>query len=152
MNELNLQTVDKIFNQINGIITTKEELRRLQGEYHSLTQPMLHNAEHLPQILQWYEEVSSDAGLNSRDAKAMYSQCFIFIVTMLYSPSTLAGGKLSLGLRSKLSQMLNFKSPTSISNIIPNLMFLYKSYKSFKNRVDTAFDYIFNKLKSQNLL
>lgn len=152
MNELNTQAVDKIFNQINGIITTKEALKKLQGEYNTLTLPLLHNTALLPNILQWYEETAPELDTNSRDAKALHSQCFIFIATMLYSPSTLAGGKLSLGLRSQLSQMLHFKSPTSISNIIPNLMFLYNNYKSYKQRIDTAFDYILNKLKSQNLL
>lgn len=152
MNELNTQAVDKIFNQINGIITTKEALKKLQGEYNTLTLPLLHNTALLPNILHWYEETAPEMDTTSRDAKALHSQCFIFIVTMLYSPSTLAGGKLSLGLRSQLSQMLHFKSPTSISNIIPNLMFLYNNYKSYKQRIDTAFDYILNKLKSQNLL
>lgn len=151
MKEKNI-TANDVFTQINGIMSTRAEMRALQAKYNTLSLPLLNNVNHLPLILKWYNDVSPDYGKSNRDAKTMYAQCFIFVVTMLYSPSTLAGGKLSFGIRTQLSQILQYKSPTSISNVIPNLMFLYRNYKNYRERVDTAFEHIYKKLKSLNLL
>ncbi len=151
MEEKNI-TPDDVFSQINDILSIKQEMKVLQGKYNTLSLPLLNNTTHLPQILEWYNDVSPDYGKSNRDAKTMYAQCFIFVVVMLYTPCTLAGGKLPFGIRTQLSNILQYKSPTSISNIVPNLIFLYRNYRCLRERVDTAFEYICGKLKSLNLL
>lgn len=149
MKEIKLEDV---FEQINCISSTKQEIRNLQSKYNMLITPALSDVSLLPQIFEWYKETSPDTGLKDRDSKSMFMQCFVFIVTMLYSPQSLAGGKLLLGLREKLSILLHYKSPTSISNVIPNLMFLYRSYQSYRDRVNHSFSAILAKLSSNNLL
>lgn len=152
MQNLNITTVGPILTHISHISETRDAIKKLQLEYNALITPKLTNTLLLPQIFEWYKEISVDYNKSDRDSKTMFMQCFVFIATLFYSPQSLAGGHLSLGLREKLSMLLKYKSPTSISNVIPNLMFYYKSYQSYRDRINTAFDYISNKLKSNNLL
>jgi hypothetical protein len=152
MDTLNLAAVEPIFNQIDNIAQTREAIKKLQMEYNALIIPKVNNTALLPQIFEWYKEVSVDVDKRDRDSKTMFTQCFVFVVALLYSPQSLAGAKLSLGIREKLTILLKYKSPTSISNFIPNLMFLYKNYHSYRDRVNTAFEHISKKLISNNLL
>ena len=149
MKEIKLEDV---FEQVNSISSTKQEIRSLQNKYNLLITPALSDASLIPQIFEWYKETSPDAGLTDRDSKSLFMQCFVFVIALLYSPQSLAGGKLSLGLREKLSILLHYKSPTSISNVIPNLMFLYRSYQSYRDRVNSSFSTILSRLSSNNLL
>lgn len=137
-----------IFDKIDRISAIKSELKKLQMEYLHYITPTLSDTELLPVIFDWYKELSPDAGQSNREAKAAFSQGFILIVTLLYSPTSLTGGKLPYGLRSQLSHIFQYKSPTSISNIVPNLLFLYKTYASFREKVDTIFEQIIKRLQS----
>lgn len=152
MNELNIIEVEKIFKQINDISETKEALRRLQMEYNVLITPVLNDISLIPAIYEWYKEISIDTDINNRDSRTVFMQCFIFIVVLFYSPQSLVGGKLLIGIREKLAILLQYNSPTSISNVIPNLMFFYNNYQSYRDRINTAFEYISDKLKSHKKL
>lgn len=142
-----IKQLPDLLEQVDRIASIKNEFKKLQMEYHHYITPTISDTSLLPVLFEWYKDFSPDSGKTSRDGKAAFSQCFIFIITLLYSPSTLTGGKLPFGLRSQLSQIFQYKSPTSISNIIPNLMFLYRTYSDFKSKVETIFNQMIIKLQ-----
>lgn len=137
-----------LFGNLTKASAIKSELKKLQMEHLHYIAPTLSDTGLIPTVFEWYKDFSPDAGKTDREAKAAFTQGFILIITLLYSPGALIGGKLPFGLRTQLSHIFQYKSPTSISNIVPNLMFLYKTYASFREKVDTIFKQIVQKLQN----
>ena len=71
------------------------------------------------------------------------------IILFLYSPSTLAGGKMKNGLRDKLAEVLGVNAQTTISNNCNNLVFSYQLYKYFRQDVDWIYGEMMERIKPE---
>ena len=69
----------------------------------------------------------------------------------LYSPGTLAGGKIGKGIRDALAKVLGFKAPTAISNLCTDVMFLYSNYKDFRRDINCIYVQILERFKMINI-
>ena len=75
----------------------------------------------------------------------MHRKKFIFIILALYSPSTLVGYKIRIGLRDRISKVTGLVG-TAISHNIDDLLFYYSLYASFQDDVDNMYGYIMERL------
>ena len=88
---------------------------------------------------------SSRKSLQEVDSKARpkaYTIYLVFIILYLYSPMTLAGGKMKAGLREKLGNVLGIKEKTVVSNNINGIVFSYQLYKYFRQDIERIFSEI----------
>lgn len=139
-----------------SIITELESVRRqkshLSERERELSQPLLASLNLIPTLFQWYCELQGHSGQPERRAGTRFRQKFVFIILFLYSPSALAGGKMTKGVRSILAEVLGFRSPTAISNLCANVMFYYHNYKDYREDVDSLFTQILARLKINGLI
>lgn len=70
----------------------------------------------------------------------------LFVILYMFSPSTLAGGRLPNGLRVELTRIFPDVRPCVISNDISNLFFFYQHYKDFRIEVEDIYRYILESL------
>lgn len=61
---------------------------------------------------------------------------FLAVALYLFSPGALAGSKMKVGLRERLSAILHLQTQTTVSGYISSLLILYHSYRSFRNDVE----------------
>ena len=87
----------KEFSAISELKSIREQKSRLSEREQELIKPILSDLNIIPVIYKWYCEVVGNCGLPERRAGASFRQKFIFIILFLYSPSTLAGGRLQRG-------------------------------------------------------
>ena len=71
---------------------------------------------------------------------------FLFIIIMLYSPATLIGGSMIIGLRDKLADICNVSSRSIISDNVSRMIFLFEKYSDFRDDVDSFYEIIQKKI------
>lgn len=62
----------------------------------------------------------------------------LFAIIYLCAPEVLIGRKMRVGLRSFLSNLFGFQTPSAISIRCRNLMFRYRHYREFRAGADSA--------------
>ena len=77
---------------------------------------------------------------------------FIFIILYLFSPSSLAGGKMTAGLREEMSKVLGIQSKSTISDNCADVVFLYQNYGDFSGDIEYLYTEIVNRLKFKGLI
>lgn len=124
------------FSIISEIKSIREDIARLSSLESELTRPTLSDLSLIPTIYDWVIEA---AKLLPKRRKSILDKEFIFIVLFLYSPGTLAGSKIKLGVRKQIADSLGLNSCTAVSNKCDLIVFMYKTYKYF--REDLSFIY-----------
>jgi hypothetical protein len=142
----------KEFSAISELKYIRDQKSRLSEREQELIKPILSDLDIIPMIFQWYCEIVGNCGLPERRAGTCFRQKFVFIILFLYSPSTLAGGKIAKGIRDILADILGFKSPTGISNLYVNVTFNYNNYKDYRADIDYLYTEIVNRLKFKGLI
>ena len=69
----------------------------------------------------------------------------------LYSPGSLAGGKMKSGLRNKIAEALGVKAMSAVSNKLDSITFSYKLYKYFRQDLNRILSGIQERLDNGNL-
>ncbi|RHT78644.1 hypothetical protein DW736_18185, partial [Coprobacillus sp. AM28-15LB] len=77
---------------------------------------------------------------------------FIFIILYLFSPSSLAGGKMASGLRPEIAKVLGVQSECTISDNCADVVFLYQNYGDFSGDIEYLYTEIVNRLKFKGLI
>lgn len=126
----------------------KSELERKEAE---LATPMLNDLEHIPQIFEWFCELSGDSedgGKLNTDRKMQ----FLIIIMFFYSPISLTGHRIPNGIRDILAELLGYKSKSAVSNHLKNLVPTYDNYKMFREEVDLLYASIRSRLEDRGML
>ncbi|EGF56682.1 hypothetical protein HMPREF9446_02102 [Bacteroides fluxus YIT 12057] len=71
---------------------------------------------------------------------------FIFIILYLFSPSSLAGGKMTAGLREEMSRVLGIQFKSTISDNCADVVFLYQNYGDFSGDIEYLYTEIVNRI------
>nr|DAI53189.1 MAG TPA: hypothetical protein [Caudoviricetes sp.] len=74
------------------------------------------------------------------------SRRVLFVMMFIFSPKTLAGAKIAVGVRDKLAALYHAQ-PQNISYYVRNLMFFYNVYMDFQSDVDYIFAEVYKKLR-----
>ena len=126
----------------------KSELERKEAE---LATPMLTDLEHIPQIFEWFCELSGDSGDGGKLNTDRKMQ-FLIIIMFFYSPISLTGHRIPNGIRDILTELLGYKSKSAVSNHLKNLVPTYDNYRMFREEVDLLYASIRSRLDDRGML
>ena len=136
-----------MFSEIAEIKSIREQKSKLSEREKELTEPTLTDLNMIETLYGWFQEIISQKEM-FRLGNVTQRKKFIFIILFLYSPSTLAGGKMKNGLRNKLAEVLGVSAQTAISDNLNYLVFSYQLYKYFRQDVDWIYGEILERLKA----
>jgi hypothetical protein len=134
--------------EINAIRALKSELSEKER---ILTEPIMTDLDMISTLYMWFRDIVSEKEA-FRPGNVSLRKKFLFIVLYLYSPSSLAGGKIRNGLRKKITEVLGLASETTLSDNRNGLVFAYRMYKYFRQDVERIYTEIVNRLKHEGII
>lgn len=140
------------FNKIIRLKKIRIEKSELSEEENAISAPMLSDKSLIYEIYKIFAEI-----LNERDCPPCLENVtqrkkFIFIILYLFSPSSLAGGKMTAGLREEMSKVLGIQSKSTISDNCADVVFLYQNYGDFSGDIEYLYTEIINRLRFKGLI
>ena len=99
-----------MFSEIAEIKSIREQKSKLSAREKELTEPILTDLDMIGALYRWFQEIISQKE-TFRVGSVTQRKKFIFIILFLYSPSTLAGGKMKNGLRNKCKHSKKYPLP-----------------------------------------
>lgn len=138
------------FSSIAELKSIREQKSRISERETELSAPMLHDYGLIGEIYEWFCELLSGRSLPPDVNSPIQRKKFIFIVLFLYSPSTLAGGKMKIGLRDKIAEVTGCTN-TLISHNLDDVVFFYRQYKSHRRDIDCLYTEIVKRLRARGL-
>ena len=106
------------FNKIIRLKKIRIEKSELSEEENALTAPILKDKSLIHEIYKIFVELLNERGCPPNIDSVTQRKKFIFIILYLFSPSSLAGGKMTAGLRPELARVLVFNQnvpfPTTV--------------------------------------
>ena len=126
-----------MFSEIAEIKSIREQKSKLSEREKELTEPILTDLDMIGMLYRWFQEIISQKEI-FRSGNVTQRKKFIFIILFLYSPSTLAGGKMKNGLRDKLAEVLGVNAQTT-----------YQLYKYFRQDVDWIYGEMMERIKPE---
>ena len=121
-------------DRIERIVEIRKLKAELSGEEAKISSPVLNDFS----LIDGIYDVFTRSVRNDRGAVILRKE-FLFIVMYLYSPSTLAGGKMEKGLRGKIGEILGIYGKSVISDNVSTLMLTYNVYAYFRSDVEQIF-------------
>ena len=135
-----------MFSKIAEIKSIREDISRLSERETELTKPILTDLSFIETLYEWFKEIASSGPKRDR---SIQQKEFIFIILFMYSPGTLAGGKMKSGLRDKLGDTLGIKGKSAISDKLDTLVFSYKMYKYFRQDLNRVYTDLLNRINNE---
>lgn len=140
------------FNKIVHLKKIRIEKSRLSEEENLLAMPILLDKNLICKIYDIFCELLQENGVKPSINSVSQRKKFIFIILYLFSPSTLAGGKMLCGLRDELAKVLKVQSKTTISDNCNDIVFLYQNYADFWKDINHFYPEIVNRLKNKGVI
>lgn len=141
----------KEFSAVSELKSIREQKSRLSERERELAKPLLSDLSLVPVIYEWFKEILANQDFPSRIDSPYQRKKFIFIILFLFSPSTLAGGKMKVGLRDKIAEVTSCTG-SLISHNREDVTFFYQQYKSHRQDIDYLYTEILNRLKIKGLI
>jgi hypothetical protein len=104
------------------------------------------------EIYKIFVELLNERGCPPNIDSVTQRKKFIFIILYLFSPSSLAGGKMASGLRPEIAKVLGVQSECTISDNCADVVFLYQNYGDFSGDIEYLYTEIVNRLKFKGLI
>lgn len=142
----------KEFSSIVELKSIREQKSRLSERENELASPELKDLTLIPKIYGWFKEMLAGRDCPPNPESVTQRKKFLFIVLFLFTPSTLAGGRLPKGVRAALAEVLSEVSPCVISSNIADILFIYKNYKEFRSDIEEVYEGILNRLREKGAI
>lgn len=139
----------KEFSSIVELKSIREQKSRLTERENELASPELKDLTLIPQIYEWFKEILASRDCPPNPESVTQRKKFLFILLFLFTPSTLAGGRLPNGVRAALAEVLPDVSPCVISNNIADILFIYQNYKDFRSDIGEIYDGILKRINAR---
>ena len=140
------------FSKIIRIKKIRVEKSGLSEEECTLSRPILTDKSVISIIYSYFVDYLNNRDCPPQVESVIQRKKFIFIILYLYSPSTLAGGKMKAGLRDEISKVLGIQSMSTISNNCSDVVFLYQNYSDFSNDIAEIYSHIMNRMVSDGII
>lgn len=140
------------FSIISELKTIREQKSRLSEIEQELSVPLLNDLSHILIIYEWFCDIQGNRNLPGRNENVHIRKKFIFLILFIYSPSTLAGGRMPVGLRDAIAETLGLKDITFISHNVETVVFMYQNYRDFRRDIEYLYTEIINRLKLKGLI
>ncbi|ADV44763.1 hypothetical protein [Bacteroides helcogenes] len=124
----------------------------ISGEESALTSPLLKDKSLIREIYGIFIELLNEKGCPPNVDSVTQRKKFIFIILYLFSPSSLAGGKMTAGLRPEIAKVLGIQSECTISDNCADVVFLYQNYGDFSRDIEYLYTEIVNRLRFKGLI
>lgn len=141
----------KEFSAIAELRAIREQKSRLSEREKELVEPLLTDKSLIEKIHQWFVEILEGMPFPPNPNSPIERKKFLFIILYLYSPSTLAGGKMKRGLRDELARVTNCTT-TLISHNCEDVTFFYNQYKSYRVNIDVIYTNILLRLRKNGYI
>lgn len=141
----------KEFSTVSELKSIREQKSRLSEREQELAKPLLYDYLLIGEIYGWFKELLLVLALPPCVDSPTQRKKFIFIILFLYSPSTLAGGKMKVGLRDKIAEVTGCTG-SLISHNCEDVTFFYQQYKSHRQDIDYLYTEIINRLRIKGLI
>lgn len=142
----------KEFSSIIELKSIREQKSRITERENELASPELKDLTLIPKIYGWFKEILAGRDCPPNPESVTQRKKFLFIVLFLFTPSTLAGGRLPNGIRAELARIFPDVSPCVISNNIADILFIYQNYKDFRQDIDYLYTEIVKRLQNKGLI
>lgn len=140
-----------MFTKIEEIKSVRLKKTELANKEAMLSSPLLTDLALINHLYIWFIKACTKRNCPTRLGSVTQRKKFLFIILYLYSPATLAGGKMTVGLRDKLADVLDLHSRTAISDNCADIVFLYNRYKDFKEDVAIIYSQLLQQLETNGL-
>ena len=117
-----------------------------------MTAPVLNDKSLIGEAYKIFAELLNDRGCPPNIDSVTQRKKFIFIILYLFSPSSLAGGKMASGLREEMSKVLGIQSKSTISDNCADVVFLYQNYGDFSGDIEYLYTEIVHRLRIKGLI
>ena len=137
--------------EIRELISVHTQISELEKREAELATPKLTDLEYIPQIFEWFCELSGcsgDGGKLNTDRKLQ----FLIIIMFFYSPISLTEHRTPNGIRDILTELFGYKSKSAVSNLLKNLVPTYDNYKVFREEVGLLNASILSRLEDRGML
>ena len=140
------------FNKIIRLKKIRIEKSELSEEENTLASPILRDKSLIRDTCKIFVELLNERGCPPNIDSVTQRKKFIFIILYLFSPSSLAGGKMTTGLREEMSRVLGVQSKSTISDNCADVVFLYQNYGDFSGDIEYLYTKIVNRLRFKGLI
>lgn len=141
--------IDFDMGKVTALKIVRDKIIELSRAMKELNDPVLSDLSLLPKLYEVYLDFFARIGNSNSTAQVYNRQKFLFVILYLYSPKTLAGGKMKIGLRDKLSDLFKLNSRTSISDNCSDIVFMYYNYRDFRRDVELLFNEMTNAIPEE---
>lgn len=130
------------FSNIDRIRELRDQIFMSNREIGRIAAPIANGTDSLETLYGIYKSVIDE----KKEANAYERKKFLMAVMYLFSPVTLAGGKMRSGLRQKLAAIMGVKNHTTLSANLQDVMMLYRTYRDFRRDVNLIIKTFFEKI------
>lgn len=130
------------FSNIDRIRELRDQIFMYNREIGRIAAPIANGTDSLETLYGIYKSVIDE----KKEANAYERKKFLMAVMYLFSPVTLAGGKMRSGLRQKLAAIMGVKNHTTLSANLQDVMMLYRTYRDFRRDVNLIIKTFFEKI------
>lgn len=135
--------------KIAALKTMRKKVLELSQIFEELGEPILTDLALLPTIHEAYKRVFARRGCPQDAMLVRNRKKFLMVVLYLYSPKALAGDRMRMGLRKKVSELFGLTTSTPISDNCAGLIVQYHAYADFRRDVDLIFQEVLNTLEDK---
>lgn len=140
------------FDKITRLKKIRIEKSKLSEEENNLTRPILSDKKLIYEIYKIFVDLQNERNCPPSLDSSTQRKKFIFIILYMFSPGTLAGGRIPKGLRKIFEEVFSNVNPCTISNNLKNVIFLYQHYKNLRQDIEYLYSEILNRLKFEGLI
>jgi len=129
--------------ELKMIRVDKERLAESEAE---LIKPALTDLSLIPMLYNWFVEISGKTETMTHE-KVLQRKKFLFILLCLYSPRYFAGYRMCDGLRDAMFKVMDYKSPSCISDMCRDITDMCDYYKSVRRGISHIYDMMLERLR-----
>lgn len=136
--------MDNCFSKIYELKSIRGEKAKLSNREIELCRPDIIDIGMLSVVHEWFREI---LGLSDGKKETTIQRMkFIFIALFLFTPSSLAGGKMPDGMREAISRLYPSLAPCVISNNKKSSLFFFDLYRLYKSDIEKIYEGIRRRL------
>lgn len=132
--------------KVAALAKLRKKVDELSDVMKELGEPIIEDLALLPEIYEAYKRVFSRRGCPDDVTSVRNRKKFLLVVLYLYSPKALAGERMRMGLRKKVSELFGLTTSTPISDNCAGLIVQYHAYADFRRDVDLIFQEVLDSL------
>lgn len=140
------------YSKIEDLKEVKCLKNRILQKEKTLSSPLIRDLSIVQIIYQIFTNELQKMGLTPNVMNVMQRKKFIFIILYLFSPAVLVGVKMKSGLRDAISNAVQVKSRSVISDNCSDVVFLYNHYQEFREDIKRLFNAVVKGLKEKGLI